>query len=94
VIWNDYDFWNGYYRWSIRTPLMRSMDVMSRTLISVQLTLRDTFTPVVRKVGWAFEDFSFEMGLWEQPRWKWPLLRFRHWVGKARRYLPRLAIGE
>jgi hypothetical protein len=85
----DYDaaFWNAYYREAIKSPSTRIMEEMGRGMLAITITLRDEFTPIVRKAAWAMEDFAFQVALSNEPRWKRPLLRLAY-VGHriVRRY--------
>ena len=83
----DYDgrFWNAYYLDRIKSPSARIMDEMSRSLMSIQLVLSDSFTPAVRRAAWAIEDFTFVMELAGLTRWHRLQAHARHLVRRLTR---------
>lgn len=65
----DYDarFWLTFYRWSIQTPLMRSIEVMTRTTQAVANEIARELLPAVREATWAMQDFAFAVGASDHP---------------------------
>jgi len=85
MLGDDARFWQAFYEWAVMSPYERAWRSLSDNVVLVQLTIADTFTPVVRRATWAAEDFVFEWRLTAQPRWKRPFLRLAHSLSKLRR---------